>query len=174
MSERSDPRPSTAKIPPFGLRLQPDLKAQIEESAKASGRSLNAEIVARLESSFAKDAASGLVSDDSMVITIDSRGYPISWSELSAYVDAVRKLGKADPRKLSVVVITPKLADSEGRDVRYNAIEENLNQFYKRQRDKADKATQDELDHGAQNREITKKGSSGLPHTTVVTVKPKK
>lgn len=111
-----------------------------------------------------------------MVITIDSRGYPISWSELSAYVDAVRKLGKADPRKLSVVVITPQLADSEGRDVRYSAIEENLNQFYKRQRDKADKAdkaTQDEPDHGAQNREITKKGSSGLPHTTIVTVKPK-
>jgi hypothetical protein len=45
-------RASTAHIVPFGLRLQPELKARLEESAKKEGRSLNAEIAARLESSF--------------------------------------------------------------------------------------------------------------------------
>ena len=39
-------------INPFGLRLQPELKARLEEAAKHNKRSLNAEISARLEASF--------------------------------------------------------------------------------------------------------------------------
>ncbi len=39
-------------INPFGLRLQPELKARLEEAAKQNKRSLNAEISARLEASF--------------------------------------------------------------------------------------------------------------------------
>jgi len=45
-----------ANIAPFGLRMQPELKQQIEEQALASGRSLNAEIVWRLEQSLKADA----------------------------------------------------------------------------------------------------------------------
>lgn len=41
-----------ASITPFGLRLQPDLKRRVEEAAKLNGRSLNAEIAARLEASL--------------------------------------------------------------------------------------------------------------------------
>jgi hypothetical protein len=41
-----------ANIPPFGLRMQPDLKARVEESARRNGRSLNAEIVQALEQFF--------------------------------------------------------------------------------------------------------------------------
>ncbi|MGA2493850.1 MAG: Arc family DNA-binding protein [Roseiarcus sp.] len=41
-----------ADIPPFGLRLTPDLKQRVEASARANSRSLNAEITARLEHSF--------------------------------------------------------------------------------------------------------------------------
>lgn len=39
-------------INPFGLRLQPNLKARLEASAKENKRSLNAEISARLEESY--------------------------------------------------------------------------------------------------------------------------
>lgn len=39
-------------INPFGLRLQPDLKTLVEASASRHKRSLNAEIVARLEETF--------------------------------------------------------------------------------------------------------------------------
>lgn len=39
-------------INPFGLRMQPQLKAMLEAEAKNNHRSLNAEIVARLESTF--------------------------------------------------------------------------------------------------------------------------
>lgn len=38
--------------PQYKLRLPQELKDQVEEAAKQSGRSMNAEIVARLESSF--------------------------------------------------------------------------------------------------------------------------
>lgn len=55
MVKRDEPG-KIANIPPFGLRLQPDLKRQVEEAAKANGRSLNAEITHRLEASFREDA----------------------------------------------------------------------------------------------------------------------
>lgn len=45
-------RKPMANITPFGLRMQPDLKARVEAAAKKSGRSLNAEIVARLEQAY--------------------------------------------------------------------------------------------------------------------------
>ena len=40
------------RITPYPLRMDPSLRAAIEASAKSSGRSMNAEIVARLEASF--------------------------------------------------------------------------------------------------------------------------
>jgi hypothetical protein len=52
MAKTEISRPQTANIPPFGLRLQPDLKSKLEDAARASGRSLNAELVARLQMSF--------------------------------------------------------------------------------------------------------------------------
>lgn len=42
----------TGQIAPFGLRLLPELREKVEEAAKTSGRSMNAEIVARLQASF--------------------------------------------------------------------------------------------------------------------------
>lgn len=42
----------TGQIAPFGLRLLPELRERIEAAAKESGRSMNAEIVTRLQESF--------------------------------------------------------------------------------------------------------------------------
>ena len=39
-------------IPPFGVRMPPDLKEKIDMASKQSGRSMNAEIVYRLQKSF--------------------------------------------------------------------------------------------------------------------------
>jgi hypothetical protein len=49
-------------ISPFGVRMPQDLKARIEESAAKSGRSINAEIVARLQSSFETSPDASLLS----------------------------------------------------------------------------------------------------------------
>ncbi len=52
----SNPDQKIANIVPFGLRMQPELKQQLEARARADGRSLNAEIVIRLEKSLKADA----------------------------------------------------------------------------------------------------------------------
>lgn len=52
MAKKTETRPATASINPFGLRMQPELRERLEASAGLSGRSLNAEIVQRLEASF--------------------------------------------------------------------------------------------------------------------------
>lgn len=39
-------------ITPFGLRMPADLKARVDAAAAKNGRSINAEVVARLQESF--------------------------------------------------------------------------------------------------------------------------
>jgi len=43
---------SDKRIPPFGLRLPPDLKERVQSAAKDNQRSMNAEIIARLEATL--------------------------------------------------------------------------------------------------------------------------
>lgn len=64
----------TGQIAPFGLRMLPDLKEKIEQAARDSGRSMNAEIVARLEQSFVGHASlpSGLLNSFYQLIRISS------------------------------------------------------------------------------------------------------
>ncbi len=42
----------TGDIAPLGVRMQPELKDALVEAARKNGRSLNAEVVLRLEQSF--------------------------------------------------------------------------------------------------------------------------
>lgn len=70
-------------IAPFGVRMPSDLKQKIENSAKKSGRSMNAEIVHRLEQSF-KDKKI-LQFEDSIATNIE-RGL-----ELEKRVEAMNK-----------------------------------------------------------------------------------
>lgn len=61
-------------INPFGLRLQPELKARLEEAAKQNKRSLNAEIAARLESTF-----NGMTDDpQKLTVRIDKQKLAVS------------------------------------------------------------------------------------------------
>lgn len=53
MMKSDDVETKIASITPFGLRMQAGLKRRLDEAAKANGRSLNSEIVARLEQSLA-------------------------------------------------------------------------------------------------------------------------
>lgn len=49
MSTKKPVDEKISNIPPFGLRMLPDLKERIAQAAEKSGRSMNAEIVSRLE-----------------------------------------------------------------------------------------------------------------------------
>lgn len=44
-------------ITPFGLRMPTELKARVDAAAAKSGRSINAEVIARLQESFEQQAA---------------------------------------------------------------------------------------------------------------------
>jgi len=46
---------NTNLIPPTGFRLQPELKEALKAKAKKNGRSLNSEVVQRLEKSIADE-----------------------------------------------------------------------------------------------------------------------
>ena len=59
---------ATGSIAPFGLRMLPELREKIEEAAKESGRSMNAEIVARIEGSF--EIAEGYVTKEQFESTL--------------------------------------------------------------------------------------------------------
>ena len=65
-------------IPPFGVRMPPDLKEKIDMASKQSGRSMNAEIVYRLQQSFenpSKQSGSetGSASEDHRISSSDSK-----------------------------------------------------------------------------------------------------
>lgn len=54
-------------IAPFGLRMAPELKEKIAESSKKFGRSMNAEIVFRLECSFSERSKSDM---DNIILSV--------------------------------------------------------------------------------------------------------
>ena len=55
MSAKKPTEQKIANIAPFGLRMLPELKERIAQAAEASGRSMNAEIVGRLELALEED-----------------------------------------------------------------------------------------------------------------------
>lgn len=65
-------------INPFALRMPVELRAQVEAAAKASGRSVNSEIVKRLEASFVGD-----------------QNAPLGWEELKLLPPAQQDVIKA-------------------------------------------------------------------------------
>jgi hypothetical protein len=60
------PRTKVNDYPQMKIRLSPDLKARIDEAAKANNRTLNAEITARLEITFAEGSPSCCFSESRM------------------------------------------------------------------------------------------------------------
>jgi hypothetical protein len=65
----------TGQTPPFGLRLLPDLKAQVMRAAAIAGRSMNAEIVHRITQSFEGVAGSlPQFVQDAVTDEIEARG----------------------------------------------------------------------------------------------------
>jgi len=77
MATSKNTRPATGHIAPFGLRLQPELKARAEESAARHGRSLNAEIAHILQEYYDHQETPDTVGDESrkpkVFISYDSR-----------------------------------------------------------------------------------------------------
>lgn len=58
----------TGQLAPFGLRMLPELRDRIEAAARESGRSMNAEVVARLQASFDPAADQSAIREDNRAL----------------------------------------------------------------------------------------------------------
>jgi hypothetical protein len=93
MTTSSSVEERMASIPPFGLRLRPDLKMRLEAAARANGRSLNSEITARLERSLPIDDRVSPVSPN---LTLEERLAAVEQVVLASIVDP--RLDQLDQR----------------------------------------------------------------------------
>ncbi len=87
----------------YNLRLPPELKEKIQESAKQLNRSMNADIVARLEQSFEKDDAAEF--DKEFVLQVIKS----QESTITDLTDQIKHL------KMSFDVLTKELREKKNR-----------------------------------------------------------
>lgn len=106
----------------YPLRLPDDLKARVVGAAAAAGRSLNAEIIARLQQSFESPEGAG----QQLYVLLDTNGYVVSWAEIQAILTAMRKAGNFNPSEMHTEIITPDLESSTRRTERAAALAKQL------------------------------------------------
>lgn len=116
----------TGSIAPLGLRMLPELKAKVEAAAKANGRSMNAEISARLEESFAPNLDAVSVMDWIRLTGVIGR--------LAAYIDERRYETGADASTAAMASAVAhadfeKIQASLAQDLGRPADDESLRDF---------------------------------------------
>lgn len=143
----------------FMLRLPDGMRGRVATSAKAAGRSMNAEIVARLQQSFDNadevrrlrllledKRLSGLDAEanenvrQQLYILLDTNGYVVSWAEIQAILAALRKAGNFTPAEMHTEIITPDLESSTRRTEQVAALARRLRAGGKSRVIKADEA----------------------------------
>lgn len=110
----------------FVVRFPDGMRDRLKEAAHANGRSMNAEIVARLQQSL--DAPADVVelrqeldrlkSTDPLYrlyLLIDSHGYPQSWAEIHELISAVSAAGKLNAVEIQAHVVTPDMESNSRR-----------------------------------------------------------
>jgi hypothetical protein len=140
--------------PHFRLRIPRELKEAIEEEAETNGRSINAEIVYRLENTFdpnfhgsefrqLKSNYEAVTSIENrflmmlaekrvLYVVLDAAGYPISWPETMAHLNAISAALDEPVDRIDAAVFTPARVSSDKREEEWFAL---LN-FYREKRGK--------------------------------------
>jgi len=111
------------------VRLPQNLREQIFDASLENNRSMNSEIVSRLEESF--------VPSDSLPVLkveLNTNGEPISWDEIYEHVTAITNAGKLNAVQLHVNVFTPELLSSLGRKAEADALAEKYRSLKKARR----------------------------------------
>lgn len=94
----------------FVVRLPDGMRDRIAEAAAANKRSMNAEIVARLEDSFRERGNQGN-SDMFLFILLDAAGRIVGWDDIAAALSEVAKTMKVRYPSVSVRVVSPGYRD---------------------------------------------------------------
>ena len=110
----------------FMVRFPDGMRALIADEAKANGRSMNAEIVARLEATFAPPEGGPDV-ENTLYVLLDANGHPASWQEIQTHLTKIIAAGKFDPRKIEAAVIDPDMKNNSEREEQWL----KLHEFYK-------------------------------------------
>ena len=130
----------------FLVRFPAGMRARIAEAAKANGRSMNAEIVQRLDASFerggdsepdeqfniamhadtlnemlqaAKNVTPKLLhpaDENTVYILLDTDGMPISWHEVHTHLSALNKAAGMALHSQQTFVLTPEMISSYERE----------------------------------------------------------
>lgn len=106
------------QLPSYPLRMPPEVREKVESAARESGRSMNAEIVARLQATF----------DETIVTTVEARArigaeekrFEFNADEIADKVVA-RLEGRAKPRTPDKVILVGNL----GRDPTFRSAYEH-------------------------------------------------
>jgi plasmid stability protein len=135
------------------VRLPDGMRDRLKVAAAENKRSMNAEIVARLDESFDPEVheilfeagkrkgaaigaklASGAAEPDQDVIyvALDANGLPISWDEIHEHIAAIRRAGAFNIHSMNVGVIDAKMESSADRQDEAK----KLMLFYQRERRK--------------------------------------
>lgn len=108
----------------FIIRMPEGMRDWIAEEAEKNHRSMNAEIVARLEESRnLRDSINGRMDsnpppskENTLYIVLDTDGMPISWAEISTHISNITKAGKLPWHSQKIMVMTPELMSSTLRE----------------------------------------------------------
>lgn len=105
-------KPPSRSADQFVLRLPEGMRQRIADEAKLNGRSMNAELVSRLQASFELVQPSAL---PMIQVALDTGDQPISWNEILDTIAAIRERVELDVVQMQVNVNTPELASSRTR-----------------------------------------------------------
>lgn len=97
----------------FIVRLPDGMRDKIAELAKQNSRSMNAEMVARLQASLDGRNMDAL---PEIRISLDAGDEPISWDEIHEYMAAIRKKMQINDVNLHVTVKAGEHVPSEKRE----------------------------------------------------------
>jgi hypothetical protein len=99
------------------VRLPDGMKDKIARAASENKRSLSAEIVSRLETSFSGAGPAANQDDENgLFIVLDTDGMPISWDEIVTHIRNLSRAAHLDIHTLHTVVVTPQLLSSAQRE----------------------------------------------------------
>lgn len=131
------------KLDQYIVRFPDGMRDKLKDAAKDNKRSMNAEIVERLERSFESEkiisflqdhlaAANRKISryedqqpqpseakedaDAFLYVILDANGLPISLDEILEHTRAIRTAGKFDIRRQSIYVVDGKMESSSNRE----------------------------------------------------------
>lgn len=110
-----EPKYPSRLLDRFMLRMPDGMREKLADAAKANKRSVNAEVVARLEASLRSSLPASATEADTLHVLLDTDGMPISWHEIWEHISALQRAGKMNPANIHAQVVTSEMVSNSER-----------------------------------------------------------